>query len=661
MRIRMRIKHLTLSLLVIGLTAYALINIVMPRVELNAARQQFELGSPDGKQGILDAIHDPISDKSKWELISQYMIEFGDDSDVMRGFNVYIGPGTSHVSGGESRSTFTWSEKLELVQDYAANAPVDGYVLRAAKQLANYYSSQDQLGKAMDILVQTEARFIGNRMSWQRDELQQKQKRLMELYGEDAGAERIAGNEHVSQVSGTVRRSDGTPIPSAGVFLRHENDVNHNVLDSEPYQILTDKQGRFLFDNVVPGSYQLFLGLDFDQISGWTWPVMNDQWLDIGVDEQLLQDIVLHPLMELKSPVNETIIEKPSIEFVWSDVEGASYYNVNIGIMLENGSVSSLLEANIQDNQYSIMASQLYDTPMGVSFNDVDGHFVADPISLLGFTNSNNRIYWNVEAYDKDGRMITRSNGYRLSDDGVGNLPFFYVRDRSMTAADVLLLDNQHEQALAAYKKEYERNPDDVHSLRMILRLLLKSPEEKLPYLQRMIALNPVESYVAELTHYYYMQHNWSAFMDIYRSNDIEVSSLDSYSRSVYAMVLMRLGQLEEARQQFQLAMDSDPSHRFVGNYIALVLYEDMDLQAAMDIAQRYPQRMFGGTGTNWYGLIARIDKELDNSPDPNMYMEELKMKLGWIVEGNVEQLETWLASNEAGPRALIQAIMDVE
>jgi Tfp pilus assembly protein PilF len=123
----------------------------------------------------------------------------------------------------------------------------------------------------------------------------------------------------------------------------------------------------------------------------------------------------------------------------------------------------------------------------------------------------------------------------------------------------------------------------------------------------------------------------------------------------------MRLGQLEEARQQFQLAMDSDPSHRFVGNYIALVLYEDMDLQAAMDIAQRYPQRMSGGTGINWYGLIDQLDKELDHSTDPNMYMEKLKKKLGWIVEGNNEQLEKWLDSNEAGPRALIQAMMDVD
>jgi tetratricopeptide (TPR) repeat protein len=329
--------------------------------------------------------------------------------------------------------------------------------------------------------------------------------------------------------------------------------------------------------------------------------------------------------------------------------------------MLENGSVSSLLEANIQDNHYSIMASQLYDIPMGVSFNDVDGKFVADPISLLGFTNSNNRIYWNVEAYAVDGRMITRSNGYRLSDDGVGNLPFFYVRDRSMTAADLLLLDNQHEQALAAYKKEYERNPDDIHSLRMIIRLLLQSPEEKLPYLQRMVTLHPVESYAGELAHYYYTQHNWSDYMDIYKSNDIEVSSLNSYTRSIYATVLMRLGQLEEARKQFQLAMDSDLSHRFVGNYIALVLYEDMDLQAAMDIAQRYPQRMSGGTGINWYGLIDQLDKELDNSTDPNMYMEKLKKKLGWIVEGNNEQLEKWLDSNEAGPRALIQAMMDVD
>lgn len=42
------------------------------------------------------------------------------------------------------------------------------------------------------------------------------------------------------------------------------------------------------------------------------------------------------------------------------------------------------------------------------------------------------RFSWNIEALDADGRLITRSNGYRLNEDTVGNMPFFYLKEESL-------------------------------------------------------------------------------------------------------------------------------------------------------------------------------------------------------------------------------------
>lgn len=53
------------------------------------------------------------------------------------------------------------------------------------------------------------------------------------------------------------------------------------------------------------------------------------------------------------------------------------------------------------------------------------------------------RFSWNIEALDADGRLITRSNGYRLNEDTVGNMPFFYLKERELTTADQLLLDKK--------------------------------------------------------------------------------------------------------------------------------------------------------------------------------------------------------------------------
>jgi pentatricopeptide repeat protein len=139
-----------------------------------------------------------------------------------------------------------------------------------------------------------------------------------------------------------------------------------------------------------------------------------------------------------------------------------------------------------------------------------------------------------------------------------------------------------------------------------------------------MVALNPTEDYVFNLAHYYYKQQNWSAFVDTYLLSGMDGSS-SSYTQSIYATALMKLGRYQEARQLFQQAMDSDLSHRFVGNYIATALYEDEELDSALDIAQRYPERMSGGTATNWTELMVQLMKESEKSALPESYMQQLR------------------------------------
>ncbi|OMC81305.1 hypothetical protein, partial [Paenibacillus odorifer] len=52
------------------------------------------------------------------------------------------------------------------------------------------------------------------------------------------------GNTSTAVVSGTLTRSDGTPVPRAGIFLRAESEVNHSITSAEPYRIVTDTEGR---------------------------------------------------------------------------------------------------------------------------------------------------------------------------------------------------------------------------------------------------------------------------------------------------------------------------------------------------------------------------------------------------------------------------------
>jgi tetratricopeptide (TPR) repeat protein len=743
-RIRVKVKHLVYGTAAALLSVYLLMAIIVPRIELYAARDQFEAGVSESRESILRAIHHPVSLKSKWELIREYLIDSSYDGH-MQVFDVYIGPGSSWVNGDESytRLTFAWSEKLDILRDYVAVATVDGYTARAAKQLAAYYSGEGQFDQAVEVLEQTEARMAGVGNRYWRNELMLEQVRLMmqrghiaeaefklaelknaldaddfqmagelallevelligkgrtaeaipileqgyaqyeqqwnkqkESFGADTGTPMILeqletrlvqlqqayafGIVQSSRVSGVVRRSDGTPIARAGVFLRHKHAVNHSIISTEPYQIATDDHGQYSFDGVLPGSYQLYLGLDFDQISGSTWPIKSDEWLDLEAGSAVRQDIVLHPLMELKSPVNEAVLKESSFEFEWYEVEDAAYYNVNIGLMLENGHISSLLQANISDNRLLVQAEQLYNRATGTSYTEVDGQMVADPLTILAFSNPDNRFYWNVEAYDQTGRMITRSNGYRLSDSALGNLPFFYLKERSLTPTDQLVLEGKYEQALAAYRRSYDSNPDDIHSLRMLIRLL-PSDADRLPYLQRLALLNPTDENVFALSQEYYEQGKWQAFIDSMAGYKLDDANY-SYLRSIQGTALLKLGRYQEARALFEQVMNSDPSHRFVGHYIAVVMYMDVNLDSAMDIARRYSDRFMTSNGQDWLLLLQKVQAEAERTGSPDIYMDELKELLEWFFEGKNEQFEQRMSSDDVpeGKRQLLQAIINV-
>src|SRR5690606_29650512 len=173
---------------------------------------------------------------------------------------------------------------------------------------------------------------------------------------------------------------------------------------------------------------------------------------------------------------------------------------------------------------------------------------VVDPLSLLAYTNPENRFHWNVIAYDKDGELITKSNGYRLDDKTIGNLPFFYLKERELTNADRLLLDNKVDEALEEYKKNYVEDPDDIHSLRMITRLIgaqeedyrITEKEETIPYLEELAIKSPSESTAGRLAMHYYEQYDWDNFhkwFDPYLDKEEE---FDSYNQSIYASALMK-------------------------------------------------------------------------------------------------------------------------
>ncbi len=455
----------------------------------------------------------------------------------------------------------------------------------------------------------------------------------------------------IHTVRGRIAYSDGTPVSNAGVFLRSEEQASRSVGPGEAYQVTTDTDGYFHIPKVLSGSYQVALGLSFDQINGWTWPVNMDEWLDVGEKKTITYNITLQKLIKLNSPVNQQKITDQHILFSWEKVEGADYYQLSLGADMDSGSVSTVFKSYITDNQINIPIEEVYNHPLGVIFPG-DNLSTISPESLLAFTNTNSQFYWSVDAYRANGERLTSSSGYRLDEDTIGNLPFFYLKERSLTKADRLLLSKKLKKALAAYQSNYEKDPDDIHSLRMITRLIAARSdasatenEESIPYLQAYAEKTNSTQALSSLIDYYYEKQQWDSFHKWFNTYEAAVGNrLDEYDQAIYASALMKQGKLKEASERFKQVMELDRSHRFVGSWLAVELYDGKTFEHALAIARDYPERSIDDEKRDWFQMVQALQEE---SKTDSRYRQELKEGLDLYFKNEHEGLSDWMQTTD--------------
>lgn len=467
----------------------------------------------------------------------------------------------------------------------------------------------------------------------------------------------------VVKISGRVVKSDGTPLKNIGVFLKEESDKNHTIRPDEKYQTLTDNDGYYEFKGVIPNNYQLAIGVHYEQISGWTW--VTDMYDTVAIDgskDDVTYDITLQKLIAIKTPVNEEELVDNTVHFEWEEVEGASYYELGFGYEIDGGWIGTGSISNIKESQADIPVEDIYNLQGGVAFGDTD---IVSPKSLLAYTHPENRYYWKVAAYDENGKIITKSDGALLDDQSYGNLPFFYLKQRELTTTDQLLIDGKIQEALNEYKENYKQNPDDLHSLRMIIRLIgieedhiHDRDELAISYMEDLAMKAPSPFNIHEVFLYYFNQRDWELFhkwFELYRK---QVDILDEYDQSLYATVLMMKGQHREASSQFAEAMAKQGDNRYVGYWLANELYLNDDFNHALEIAIEYPPYGYGEIVPNWVQLVSKMAEE---SKQSKAYHQEMREILTLYFANQEEEMAKWRRETEfTNLKKFINALDDV-
>jgi len=480
----------------------------------------------------------------------------------------------------------------------------------------------------------------------------------------------ILNGESLSTVSGTVLSREGEPMPFVGVMLRKQIDQYHSPLTSEPYQMLTDAKGQYHFEGVEAGSYQLAMGLNYEQVDGRAWSIDAGDWVEVASGSQQSINVTMQPLLQLRTPVNNEEIRDDTIYFEWDAFPEAAYYKVNIGMQLqEGGTIMTSIANYIEENALQASVQDLYDQRVGISIGDRNDWTTVDPGGVIGFANPEGSFFWSVDAYREDGTRLTSSSGYRLNEQTIGSLPYFLLKEREETPEDRLVLDRKYDEALEGYTRKVKQNPQDVHSLRMRLRLLQlkdslaedtesKGSKETLIALEAMIEQHPAPTYLWELADYLYNHEEWDKYNQAFeRYLSVRGNHQDySYVDSVHATALMKQGKYRDSEMWFEQSTPRDPSHRFIGNYLAVHLLEKGTLESVLRLAEKFPNRMYHST--DWAVLVKRMLIESKGEPG---YTEKLRDKLKWIVDGDETAIQQW--APEQGYKEIktfLRALLDV-
>ncbi|KGP74694.1 carboxypeptidase-like regulatory domain-containing protein [Pontibacillus yanchengensis] len=666
MRVKMKIKHIIAVLTgFVGLLAL-FIFVMSPNLSNSNAQQS--------EKGDLFAQLETLSGEERWKRIEEDIIS----RFRIKPYDVYKTAGSTELTNLSENKNEEWipfiREYIEEIPEDKKRPPQNGYYKEAVEKLAKYYEKKQNweeatkvLSQGMDALPEDTDGYQTFKVQkllvesyqhpasaleklneikpyevkeYQYAELLKRQTKLLMDAGQlDEAHEKLTkGMEYMEQnhavlqsiqerleawkngedlvtYQGKLQTDDGKPLSHAKVFLVNPDRKGNSFTEKQSPSSITDDQGNFKIEALPKGDYQLMLGMTLDQVDGYTWPVESDEWLDVQSDVK--RNITLPSLIKINSPINDQMVKGDKVEFSWEPVEDAAYYQLHFGIQYEGGGITTTASEHIESNAFEMSKQAFLFQSFGtVQIMDGDGEMQIVPESLLGLSNPNVDMYWYVDAYNKQGEILTSSNGFRLSKENAAQIPYFHYEKQSLTEADELLLDGKLDEAFAAYKKD----ENDLHSQRMIYEIISSDRDMSryeqlqgaLPYLKELAKRTDLKNYWHQLATHAYLEGDWERYRKFVEKQDEREIVWDGYDWGKYAIVSMKMGKDDEAEQYFLNSLEEDGTNRFSLSYAMLELHRTGSFEKAQQIVEKYPERSL--SSQDWAKRLEEIKRQVEQS-----------------------------------------------
>lgn len=264
-----------------------------------------------------------------------------------------------------------------------------------------------------------------------------------------------------------------SPLPNVQVYLINEEeyDGRSNYLEeiSAQLPVITDARGKFSFTDIPAGRYLVVLGFVPEDLQG-LGKLNGMESFTVKGGESVNLHYTLHPRVNILEPSGKTSFQEgDQIKIAWKGVQDAACYNINLTLKMENGYVSRVYRTGLKGTTYAFAPQGMELREMNfVSWGDPNQQL--GPSAILGSFYPGAQIFFQVEAFDQQGRSISDSEGYLMQADG--NYPWIEISGTDhISAGDKLVKEKKYTEALKAYKDEAAQDPDNSYALLSLARL----------------------------------------------------------------------------------------------------------------------------------------------------------------------------------------------